>query len=81
MDEWDLLQKLREECLDSSSDDESEQTTQLMVSAATILHEHHSREMPVYGGSRKGRDRNVPRNRVGGHARLFKDYFHPTNPV
>ena len=53
----------------------------LMVSVASLLHEYHARQMQMFGGSTKGRTKNVSRNRVGGHARIFKDYFHRTNPV
>ncbi|XP_071680111.1 uncharacterized protein [Lolium perenne] len=52
-----------------------------MVDAASILHEHHGKQMSVYRGSKKGRQGNVSRNRVSGHARLYKDYFHLTDLV
>jgi hypothetical protein len=37
--------------------------------------------MPIYQGSKKGRSANVKRNQVGCHNRLFKPYFHLTDPV
>jgi hypothetical protein len=51
---------------------------QIMVVAAYILYEHHAKQIPMHRGSMKRRTTNVPRNRVGGHARLYKDYFHLT---
>jgi hypothetical protein len=29
----------------------------------------------------KGHKRNMPRDKVGGHLRLYEDYFDRTNPV
>jgi hypothetical protein len=52
-----------------------------MVVAAYILHEHHAKHIPMHRGSMKRRRANVLRNRVGGHVRLYKDYFHLTDPV
>jgi hypothetical protein len=70
---------LRNECIDTSSDEESDETSQLMVDAATILHDHRAKQISVYRGSTKGRFDNLPCNRAGGHARLYKDYFHLTD--
>jgi hypothetical protein len=43
MDMWKLLEKFSGEVIDSSSDDESDQTTQNMASdVAFILHEHNA---------------------------------------
>lgn len=47
-----------------------------MVAAASVLHEHHDKQMPVYRGSTMGRQGNIKRNQVGGHVRLYNDYFH-----
>jgi hypothetical protein len=75
------LERLRNECIDTSSTEESDETSQLMVVAASILHEHQDKQMLVYRGSMKGHQGNVLRNRVGGHAWLYRDYFHLTDPV
>ena len=48
---------------------------------SNILHEHNASQTPVHRGSVKGRSKNLARNRVEGHLRLHKDYFHGTNPV
>jgi hypothetical protein len=53
----------------------------IMVVAASILHEHHAKQMQVYRGSTKGRRANMQHNLVSGHALLYKDYFHLTDPV
>jgi hypothetical protein len=50
-----------------------------MVVAAYILHEHHAKKMSVYRSSTKGS--GAPRDQVDGHARLYRDYFHLTDPV
>ncbi|KAK1693600.1 hypothetical protein QYE76_010297 [Lolium multiflorum] len=77
-----MLDKFRAEVVDSSSDEESDQSTQtLATSAASILHEYNSKQAPVHRGSVKGRSKNLPRNRVEGNLRLHKDYFHRTDPV
>src|SRR3954467_2451574 len=36
---------------------------------------------PRRGGSSKPREANQERDREEGHIRLYKDYFHPTDPV
>jgi hypothetical protein len=36
------------ECIDNSSDENTDVTSQLMVVAASILHEHHDKQMLVY---------------------------------
>jgi hypothetical protein len=65
--------------IESSSDKESDNDTELMMAAAMLLHEHTS--WPVYRGSVKGRKPNVKRNCEKGHYQLYRDYFHPTNPI
>ncbi|KAK1694725.1 hypothetical protein QYE76_011422 [Lolium multiflorum] len=82
MDMWHMLEKFRAEVVDSSSDEESDQSTQtLATTAASMIHEFTSNQGPVHRGSVKGRSKNLPRNRVEGQLRLHKDYFHLTNPV
>jgi hypothetical protein len=74
MDMWKSLKKFRSEVTDSSSDDESKQTTQNMASAtASILHENNAIQTSVHRGSMKGRSKNLTRDRVDGHLRLYKD--------
>jgi hypothetical protein len=65
--------------IESSPNEESDDDTEQMMVAAMLLHEHTSR--PVYRGSVKGRKPNVKRNRDRGHYQLYRDYFHPTNPL
>jgi hypothetical protein len=57
MDMWKSLDKFRNEISDSYSDDESDKTTHVIASAASILREHNANQMPVYRGSMKGRSR------------------------
>lgn len=77
-----MLYKFRAEVMDSSSDEESDQTTQTMATmAVSILHEHNISQIPVHRGFVKGRSKNLPRNRVEGHLRLHVDYFDRTNTV
>jgi hypothetical protein len=65
--------------IEPSSDEESDDDTELMMAVAMLLHDHTSR--PVYRGSVKGRKANVKRNREKVHYQLYRDYFHPTNPI
>jgi hypothetical protein len=51
----------------------------MMMATAMLLHGHTSR--PVYRSSVKGRKPNVKCNREKGHYQLYRDYFHPTNPL
>ncbi|KAK1660271.1 hypothetical protein QYE76_048430 [Lolium multiflorum] len=65
MDMWQMLDKFRAEVIDSSSDEESDQSTQtLATTAASMIHEFTSNE-----------------GRVEGQLRLHKDYFHLIDPV
>jgi hypothetical protein len=52
-----------------------------MVVVASVLHEHHEKQMPVYRGSTMDRQGNVKQNQVGGNVWLYKDYFHITDLV
>jgi hypothetical protein len=65
--------------VDSLSDEESDDDTELMMAATILIHEHTSR--PVYRGSVKRCKPNVKRIRERGHYQLYRDYFHPTNPL
>ena len=63
MDMWQAIDRFRREVIDNSSDeDESNKTisSEFMVAAASMLHDHNARNLPVYRGSVKGRDRNIP---------------------
>nr|XP_051221420.1 uncharacterized protein LOC127339637 [Lolium perenne] len=66
----DMLMSLKMFCsevIDSSSDDESEQTTQNMASdAASIPHEQNASQTPLHRGSLKGRSKNISSNRMEG---------------
>ncbi|KAK1605723.1 hypothetical protein QYE76_029396 [Lolium multiflorum] len=82
MDAWHMVEKFRAEIVDSSSDDESDQSAQtLATTAASMIHEFTSNPGPQHRGSVKGRSKNQSRNRMAGQARLHKDYFHLTNPI
>jgi hypothetical protein len=80
VDNRQSLERLRKECIDTSSDEECDETSQLMAVVGSILHEHHFKQMMVYRCSKKDCSANVPRNRVGGHA-LLKHYYHLTHTV
>jgi hypothetical protein len=75
-----LLEMLRGECIDTPLSTRS--FTRCSRSwLLYILHEHHAKQIPMHQGSTKRRRANMPRKRVCGHARLYKDYFHLTDPV
>jgi hypothetical protein len=79
MDMWKSLEKCRSEVIDSSSDDESEQTMHTVASsAASIIHKHNANQISVHRSSVKG---HLSRDRVSGHLRLYRDYFNSTEPV
>jgi hypothetical protein len=65
--------------MESSSDEDSNDDFELMMTAAMLLHEHNSR--PVRRGSIKGRVANVKLNQKKGHYQPYWDYFHPTKPI
>jgi hypothetical protein len=82
MDMWHMLEKFRAEVVDSSSDEESDQSTQTLAPIATsMIHEFTSNEGSVHWGSVKGRLKNLSCHRVEGQLRLHKDYFHLTDSV
>ncbi|KAK1653880.1 hypothetical protein QYE76_071685 [Lolium multiflorum] len=61
MDMWHMLEKFRAEVVDSSSDEESDQSTQtLATTVASMIHEFTSNQGPVHRGSVKGRSKNLP---------------------
>jgi hypothetical protein len=63
---WKMLDKFYAEVIDSSSDDESDQTTQNMASvAASILHEYNASHTPVHRVSVKGCSENLSHKRGG----------------
>jgi hypothetical protein len=64
----------------SSSDEDSDGETELLVATAGMVNEHFL--MPPYrGGSCKKREGNVDRDREAGHVRLYKDYFDSIRPT
>jgi hypothetical protein len=73
------IQMFYKTVIESSSDEESDDDTELMMAAAMLLHEHTS--WPVCMGSVEGCKPNVKHNREKGHYQLYRDYFHPTNPI
>jgi hypothetical protein len=49
MDMWQILDKFCSEVVDSSFDEESDQSTQTMaIVAASILHEYNSSQTPMH---------------------------------
>src|SRR4051812_43195054 len=66
--------------VESSSEEESDGETEILLVAAQMVHDHYLLP-PRKGGSSKRRQTNQKRDREEGHIRLYKDYFHPTNPV
>ncbi|KAK1619269.1 hypothetical protein QYE76_024786 [Lolium multiflorum] len=78
MDAWHMVEKFRAEIVDSSSDDESDQSAQtLATTAASMIHEFTSNPGP----QRRAREGAQNTRAVAGQARLRKDYFHLTNPI
>jgi hypothetical protein len=64
----------------SSSDEESDSETDLLMVDAGMVNEHFL--MPPHrGGSSKKREGNVDHDREAGHVRLYKDYFDPIMPL
>ncbi|KAK1610949.1 hypothetical protein QYE76_034622 [Lolium multiflorum] len=56
MDAWHMVEKFRAEIIDSSSDDESDQSAHtLATTAASMIHEFTSNPGPQHRGSVKGR--------------------------
>jgi hypothetical protein len=74
------VQAFYENVLNLSSDEESDGETDLLMADTGMVNEHFL--MPPHrGGSSKKREANVDRDREAGHARLYKDYFDPINPL
>jgi hypothetical protein len=67
--------------IDTSSDSDSDDGTEILMVAATLIHEHNERQMPRFGGSTRPHMSNLKRDQEGGHVQLYKDYFHPTDPL
>jgi hypothetical protein len=64
----------------SSSDEESDGETELLMAIAGMVNEHFL--MPPHrGGSSKKREGNFDRDREAGHVRLHKDYFDLIMPL
>jgi hypothetical protein len=73
------IQMVYTNVIESSSDKESDDDSELMMVATMLLHEHTSR--PVYMGSVMSRKANVKRKCEKGHYQLYRDYFHPIKPI
>ncbi|KAK1646445.1 hypothetical protein QYE76_064250 [Lolium multiflorum] len=64
MDAWHMVEKFRAEIVDSSSDDESDQSAHtLATTAASMIHEFTSN--PPRTGALRRRSKNLPRNEKG----------------
>jgi hypothetical protein len=64
----------------SSSGEESDGETNLLMAAAGMVNEHFLMP-PRRGGSSQKREGNIDHDREAGHVRLYKDYFDPTMPL
>ncbi|KAE8814117.1 Nuclear pore complex protein [Hordeum vulgare] len=64
----------------SSWESDSEDESEILV-ATLVVNDHISRMRPMFRGSIPDHAPALDRDRGGGHAELYKDYFHPTNPV
>jgi hypothetical protein len=73
------IQTFYNNVIESSSNEEANNDTELMMAASMLLHEHTLRL--VYRGSVKGSKANVKPNHERGHYQLYLDYFHPTRPI
>ena len=58
---------------DESSDDDSD----IMVAAATLIHNFNQNAVPRHVGSVVGRAPALDRERENGHLQFWKDYFNP----
>ena len=65
--------------VESSSDDDSDGDTEMIMTAASFIYDDMMR--PTRRASINQRSANVDRERESGHARIYKDYFHPTDPI
>jgi len=63
-----------------SSEEESDGETEILLAAAQMVHDHYLLP-PRRGDSSKRCEANQERDQKEGHIRLYKDYFHPTDPV
>jgi hypothetical protein len=64
----------------SSSDEESDGETNLLMAAADMKNEHFLMP-PHIDGSSKKRETNVDHDREASHACRYKDYFDPIMPL
>ena len=62
---------------DESSDDDSD----IMLAAATLIHNFNEAALPRHAGSFIGRASALDRDRENGHYQLWKDYFNPVRPT
>jgi hypothetical protein len=57
----------------SSSDDESDCDTDILMASTTFINEHNESQLPKFRGLTKPRKANLKRNRLGGHLRYLLD--------
>ena len=64
-----------------TSDDSVDDDTDILVAAATLVHNFNETELSKHVGSVVGRAPALNRDRECGHWQLWKDYFHPIKPT
>ena len=74
------IRKFYETFIAPSSDEDSDDDTELLVATVMVINEY-TYSGPMRRGSVKGRAPNLLRSRERGHYQLYRDYFHPTRLV
>ena len=64
-----------------TSDESSDDDTEIMMVAATLIHNFNESALPRHVGSVIGRAPALDRDRENGHLQLWKDYFNPVKPT
>jgi hypothetical protein len=67
--------------INTASQDESDNDSDLHIAATTLMHEHTEALRPTYKGSMSPRKGNVKHNRKAGHRRIYTNYFHDSSPL
>ena len=65
----------------NTSDESSDDDTEIMMVATTLIHNFNQAAWPRHVGSVVGRAPALDRDRETGHFQLWKDYFHPVKPT
>ena len=73
------IQFFYDHVIDSSSDDEDDDTEIIIATTAMMVHADY--QPPKRRGSIIGRSPALNRDKEAARERLFKDYFHRTDPV